>query len=243
MVQDPYKVLGITEGASPEEIKKAYRKKTKECHPDIHPDDPHAEAKMAEVNTAYDMLMNPEKYAKQRQQTGQQSGYYQGSSSAGQGYAGGNNQGYNSWNGDFGGFDFGDIFGFGFGYGGQIPAPTVRPGDSTQICRVIEAIQSRQYQQAAYILNNMVSAERNARWYYLSAFVNNAMGNTGLALEQIQRAVQMEPNNAEYQSLLLRFKQTGQFYRQTREDYQAQRYMQSCCTNLCLANLFCNCCC
>ena len=56
MVQDPYRVLGIDKNATEEEIKKAYRKKAKECHPDLHPDDPDAQQKMNEVNEAYDML-------------------------------------------------------------------------------------------------------------------------------------------------------------------------------------------
>ena len=59
---DPYKVLGIRRGADKEEIKKAYRKKAKEFHPDLNPDDPGAAEKMNEVNIAYDMLSNPEKY-------------------------------------------------------------------------------------------------------------------------------------------------------------------------------------
>ena len=65
MIDDPYKVLGISEGATKEEIKKAYRKKAKEYHPDLHPDDPEAAQKMNEVNEAYDMLNNPEKYQRQ----------------------------------------------------------------------------------------------------------------------------------------------------------------------------------
>ena len=59
---DPYAVLGISKGATTEEIKAAYRKKAKECHPDLHPDDPSAQEKMNQVNQAYDMLTNPEKY-------------------------------------------------------------------------------------------------------------------------------------------------------------------------------------
>ncbi len=62
MVRSPYEVLGISENATADEIKTAYRKKAKECHPDLHPDDPNAQEKMNEVNAAYDMLSNPDKY-------------------------------------------------------------------------------------------------------------------------------------------------------------------------------------
>ena len=61
MIEDPYKVLGLEEDASADEIKKAYRHMAKINHPDLHPDDPNAVQKMNEINEAYDMLTNPEK--------------------------------------------------------------------------------------------------------------------------------------------------------------------------------------
>ena len=58
MVQDPYKVLGVSPDASDEEIKKAYRELTKKYHPDRNPDNPAAAEKMNDINAAYDAIKN-----------------------------------------------------------------------------------------------------------------------------------------------------------------------------------------
>ncbi len=59
--RDYYEVLGIQKGASEDDIKKAYKKKAREYHPDLHPDDPTCEDKMKEVNEAYEVLSDAEK--------------------------------------------------------------------------------------------------------------------------------------------------------------------------------------
>jgi molecular chaperone DnaJ len=59
--RDLYKVLGVDRKASPEEIKKAYRKLARQYHPDKNPGDKTAETRFKEISAAYDVLGDPEK--------------------------------------------------------------------------------------------------------------------------------------------------------------------------------------
>ena len=63
MIDDPYKVLGVSRDATDDEIKRAYRKLAKQYHPDLHPGDAEAAKKMQQINAAYEQIKNPEKTA------------------------------------------------------------------------------------------------------------------------------------------------------------------------------------
>jgi len=63
-MRDPYEVLGVSKGASPEDIKKAYRKLAKKLHPDSNKKDPKAATKFSELNGAYEIVGDEDKRKK-----------------------------------------------------------------------------------------------------------------------------------------------------------------------------------
>jgi len=230
MIEDPYRVLGIPQGASEQEIKSAYRKMAKKYHPDLHPNDPAAARKMNEINEAYDMLTNPQKYAAKRQQQQQQTARQQSSYTGSAG-----------WTGDFGGFDFEDIFGFGAAGAGQKSRPNAERSDSWEIQQCVQCINAGRYAAALQILMSIPSTGRNGRWYYLSALANEGAGNTVLAMEHIQKAVQLEPENRSYHQVLQRLHYASETYQRHAAGYQqGGDIAQKLCLGFCFANLCCN---
>jgi molecular chaperone DnaJ len=123
MAKDFYEILGVSKGASPEEIKKAYRTLAHQHHPDKAGGD---EAKFKEINAAYQVLSNPEKrqqydqFGQTFEQAGRQGGFGGGFSAddfaraQGGGPFGG---GFRQQGAEFDFSDLGDVFGDLFGFG------------------------------------------------------------------------------------------------------------------------------
>ena len=61
---DYYKILGVSKDIPQKDVKKAYLKRAKQFHPDLHPDDPKAKAKFQALTEAYEVIGDPEKRAK-----------------------------------------------------------------------------------------------------------------------------------------------------------------------------------
>ena len=112
--RDYYEALGLSKGASEEEIKKAFRQQAKKLHPDVNPGDKNAEARFKEVNEAYEVLSDADKKARYDQ-------YGHAGVDPNFGAGGGYGGGFSGFGGFGGGMDFdlGDLFGSIFGGGGS----------------------------------------------------------------------------------------------------------------------------
>ncbi len=185
MVQDPYKVLGVSPDASDEEIKKAYRDLTKKYHPDLNPGDETAAQKMNDINTAYDQIKNGNvQSGPYAQQSYGQSGPYQQ---------------YGGWSGwtDWGGWA-----------GQQAQQQTER----SEYTAAKNYIRNGMYREALNALSGVPEMERDGKWYYLCSGANMYLGNKVAALEHAKRAVEIEPDNLEYRRLLEQLQSGGDFY-------------------------------
>ena len=204
MIDDPYKVLGVSRDASDEDIKRAYRRLAKKYHPDLNPGDQEAARRMQEVNAAYEQIKDPDKF-RQQTSSGGYGGYYD---------------------------PFGGYYRQQQAYGGQT-------GDQYQQA-AYQYIRFGRFREALNALDN--AADRNARWYYLSALANNGLGNQVTALEHIRRAVSMDPDNPEYLSALDRIEHGGAAYRRQAGNFQGFSMGFDPCTQMCLCylvNIFC----
>lgn len=219
---DPYKVLGVSPSASMEEITKAYRRLAKKYHPDVNPGDEEAAKKMSEINAAYEQIKSGNAY-----QNNSSGGYSSQTS-----YGPGNNS--SEQYDPFSGFN---PFG-GFGPFGN----TQQRQESAEFEPVKRYLNAGYYAEALNALSYINN--RSAQWYYYSAIANLGLGNKVTALSHAKTAVQMEPNNLQYQLLLNQIQNGGRVYQQYSQNYGMPVVnLSNLCWGLCLARLFCGLCC
>ncbi len=233
-MNDPYEVLGVSPNASEEEIKKAYRRLSRQYHPDANINNPNkeeAEEKFKEVQQAYQQIMYEREHG-----PGSYSAKQGGASSSG-----GNESGGYGRYGGFGGF--GGYGGYG-GYGsGSSQSGSSSSAEEDPHLRVAETyINNKHYDEALNVLEGI--QVKTARWYYLSALANSGRGNNVLALDHAQKAVQMDPNNMQYRQLLSQMEGGGRWYQSRGEEYgNPMSNYGSYCTRICAAWALCSCCC
>lgn len=228
---DPYQVLGVTRGASDEEIKKAYRTLSRKYHPDANVNNPNkeqAEERFKQVQQAYDQIMKE----KQQGPSGNYGGFSgyggQGASNPGGGY---------SQQGPFGGFS-------GTYYYGSNHTNSQRRESSPKMQATLNYLRNQCYTEALNVLGEIPFSERTGRWYYYSAVANEGAGNTATALEHIRRALDLEPSNMEYRQFQQHLEYGGTWYTNMGSSYDRpySGYSNFCMSLLCMQAL-CTCCC
>lgn len=189
-MKDPYEVLGISKDASPEEIKKAYRKLAKQYHPDNYANNPLAdlaEEKFKEINDAYEQLSGNNANKSSSYNNSQ---YYQ-----------------NTGAGDF--------------------------------AKVRNLINMGNLNEADQALDSMTS--RPAEWFFLKGTIFMNRGWHAQGLNFIRQAVNMDPTNHEYRSVLANYSDRTQQYRQAGSYMSNSDTFCNCCQNLICADCLCEC--
>ena len=177
----------------------------KKYHPDANINNPNKdqyEEKFKEIQQAYQTIM---KMKNGGSNTSGDYGYGNQSGYAGNSYGSyGNNYGGNGYGNqqDFG--DFEDFFrAFGFDTRGQSEGgynANFEQEEDVHLRAALNYFNSGYYKEARNVLDNIEN--RTSKWYYYSANVNYKLGNNIKALEEAKMALNMEPNNIQYQRLV-----------------------------------------
>lgn len=192
MSENPYTVLGLPGGASDDEVKAAYKRLAKKYHPDLNPS-PEAEEKMKQINAAYDQIINHKQDA---------AGPFGGAAADDSGSYGSA--------GSYGGYYYDPFEGYRRQAGGQNAG-----GDRMRAVR--SYLNARHFREALHLLSEL--EPRDAQWYYYSAVANVGLGNRITGMEHARRAVELEPDNLEYQQFWQMLNASGTAYRGRGESY------------------------
>lgn len=221
-MKDPYQVLGVSREASEEEITAAFRKLAKQYHPDLNPGDDSAQKRMAEINVAYEEIKSGR--ARYQDYSRPQSSQRPG------GYGNYGGYGYNP---------FEELFRWQQQQQSRQQGYQRESGDGFDPVR--RYVNAMRYNEALYALSQIHT--RSAEWYYLSAVANFGLGNRVSAMHQIEEAVRLDPNNANYQQARTQIAGSTQQYAQRSHMFgmPSLSSINTLCMGLCLARLCCRC--
>ena len=221
-MRDPYSVLGVSRGASEDEIKKAYRKLSRIYHPDANINNPNkkqAEEKFKEVQEAYDRIMDEREHG-----GGFNSGYNSG---YGGGYSSNNSYGNNSSQ-----------------YNGYYDnTRDTGSNDSPKMRAAVNFINRRMFDEALNVLLSIPGSERNAKWYFVRAHAYYGKGDIIQAKEDAMVAVNMEPGNVTYREFYMQVNQNAEWYESCADNPYSPRRARTCsiCAELACIGLVCGC--
>ncbi len=119
--------------------------------------------------------------------------------------------------------------------------PNFGQEDDVHLRAALNYFNNGYYKEARNVLDGIEN--RTSKWYYYSANVNYKLGNNIKALEEANIALQMEPNNIQYQRLVDMLENRGTWYRnqQTTYGYPGGGF-NNLCFQCCMWNIMCNCC-
>lgn len=215
-MNDPYQILGVSPSATDDEIKLAYRALVKKYHPDNYAGSPLADVaseKMSEINAAYDAIQNQRKNG-----SAAQGGYSYGPGSSRGGYQ---SSGYQ---GSYQGF-----------YGS-------RQQYTGQFSDIRRLINMGRIFDAEQLLDGVPPSSRDAEWHFLKGNVLFARGFLEDSLSYLRTAVNMAPNNYEYQAAYERVEAQRQFGYGGGFTYSTCDPCSVCSTLICV-NCLCSSCC
>ena len=114
--------------------------------------------------------------------------------------------------------------------------------DTVEMQAAANFINSRRLREALNVLEGI--RNRNAQWYYFSAIANAGLGNNLRAQDMARQAMEMEPNNAQYQMLWQQLQSGRQWYGNMAGGYgRPQMSMDNICCQILALNMMCGCCC
>ena len=126
------------------------------------------------------------------------------------------NAAYDQIKNGYGGYGYGQSGGYGQygGYGGfsGFGGAYEQPQERAECRAAVNYIRNGRYNEALTALSQVPTAERDGRWYYLHSVANMYLGNRIAALDSAKRAVELSPDNAEYNRLLQTLQSGGTYY-------------------------------